>query len=96
MGRRRVLLFTILAYIVLTGATAFSPNAAMFVVSQFFARTFAVAESLLAVVVIVEEFDPDVRGWGIGAARGRRRPGLKPITSSRRGRLREFFSPSST
>jgi putative MFS transporter len=26
-----------------------------------------VAETLLAVVVIAEEFDPDVRGWGIGA-----------------------------
>ena len=67
IGRRRVLLFTILAYTVLTGATAFSPNAVMFVVLQFFARTFAVAESLLAVVVITEEFDPEVRGWGIGA-----------------------------
>ena len=67
IGRRRVLLFTILAYTVLTGATAFSPNATTFVVLQFFARTFAVAESLLAVVVIAEEFDPGVRGWGIGA-----------------------------
>ena len=67
IGRRKVLLFTILAYTLLTGATAFSPNAFMFVVFQFFARTFAVAESLLAVVVIAEEFDPEVRGWGIGA-----------------------------
>jgi len=47
--------------------TAFSPNAAMFVVLQFFARTFAGVESLLAVVVIAEEFGADVRGWGIGA-----------------------------
>ena len=39
----------------------------MFVVLQFFVRTFAVAESLLAVVVIAEEFGPDVRGWAIGA-----------------------------
>ncbi len=67
IGRRRVLLFTILAYTLFTGATAFAPNAQIFVVCQFLARTFAVAESLLAVVVIAEEFDADVRGWGIGA-----------------------------
>lgn len=67
VGRRRVLLFTILAYTVFTGATAFSPNPATFIALQFLARTFAVAESLLAVVVIAEEFDPEVRGWGIGA-----------------------------
>jgi len=47
--------------------TAFSRDAAMFVVLQFFTRTFAGVESLLAVVMIAEEFDPDVRGRGIGA-----------------------------
>ena len=67
VGRRQVLLFTILAYTLLTSATAFAPDARTFVVLQFFARTFAVAEALLAVVVIAEEFDPAVRGWGIGA-----------------------------
>jgi putative MFS transporter len=67
IGRRRVLLFTIIAYTVLTGATAFATSPEMFVALQFLARTFAVAELLLAVVVIAEEFDPGVRGWGIGA-----------------------------
>jgi putative MFS transporter len=67
IGRRRVLLGTIIAYTLLTGATAFSPNPETFVVLQFLARTFAVAEVLLAIVVIAEEFDPEVRGWGIGA-----------------------------
>ena len=66
-GRRKVLLFTILAYTLLTGATAFAPDLYTFAVLQFFARTFAVAETLLAVVVIAEEFDPTNRGWGIGA-----------------------------
>ena len=66
-GRRPVLLFTILAYTLLTGATAFAPDARTFVVLQFLARAFAVAEALLAVVVIAEELDPEVRGWGIGA-----------------------------
>jgi MFS family permease len=67
VGRRPVLLVTILAYTLFTGATACAPNAQTFVLLQFCARTFAVAETLLAVVVIAEEFDPNVRGWGIGA-----------------------------
>ena len=67
LGRRRVLLFTIVIYTVLTGATALAPDARTFVVLQFLARTFAVAEVLLAYVVISEELDADVRGWGIGA-----------------------------
>ena len=67
VGRRRVLLFTIIAYTLLTTATAFAPDVHTFVLLQFLARTFAVAESLLAIVVIAEEFDPSVRGWGIGA-----------------------------
>ncbi len=66
-GRRQVLLFTVFAYTLFTGATAFVGDAHTFVACQFFARTFAVAESLLGVVVITEEFDPAVRGWGIGA-----------------------------
>ena len=67
IGRRRVLLLTIVAYTLLTGATAFAPDARSFVALQFLARTFAVAEVLLAYVVVSEELDPDVRGWGIGA-----------------------------
>ncbi len=69
-GRRQVLLWTIVAYTLLTGATAFAPDLYTFAVLQFFARTFAVAETLLAVVVIAEEFDPENRGWGIGALGG--------------------------
>lgn len=66
-GRRRLLLVTVLAYTLLTGATALAPNATWFVVCQFAARIFAAAESLLAIVVIAEEFDAEHRGWGIGA-----------------------------
>jgi len=68
VGRRRMLLITVIAYTLLTGATAFSPNAESFVVLQFLARGFAVAETILATVVIVEEFAPEHRGWGVGAA----------------------------
>jgi len=66
-GRRRMLLVTVLAYTLLTAATAFSPNVEYFVAVQFLARTFAIAETLIAVVVIAEEFAPAHRGWGIGA-----------------------------
>lgn len=68
VGRRRVLLFTVLGYTLCTGATALAPNAESFVALQFLARVFAAAETLLATVVIVEEFNPEHRGWGIGAA----------------------------
>ncbi len=67
IGRRRVLFFTIIAYTVLTGATAFAPTAEIFVALQFTTRIFAVAEVMLAYVVISEELDPEHRGWGVGA-----------------------------
>jgi MFS family permease len=67
MGRRKLLLVTVLGYTLLTGATAFAPTAEAFVALQFLARAFAVAETLIAVVVIAEEFAPQHRGWGIGA-----------------------------
>jgi putative MFS transporter len=44
-----------------------APNATTFVALQFLARGFAIAETLIAVVVISEEFPPEHRGWGIGA-----------------------------
>jgi MFS family permease len=66
-GRRRVLLATIVCYTLMTTFTALAPNTEAFVVLQFLARMFAVAEALLATVVIVEEFAPENRGWGIGA-----------------------------
>ena len=56
-----------MGYTVLTGATAFAPDVKTFVILQFFARTFAVGELILAYVVIAEELDPETRGWGAGA-----------------------------
>ncbi len=67
VGRRLMLLITIVGYTVMTGATAFAPNAEAFVVFQFIARIFATAEVWIAAVVIAEEFKPEHRGWGIGA-----------------------------
>jgi len=67
-GRRSVLLWTIAAYTLMTALTALAPNVEAFIALQFLAQTFAVAEGLIATVVIVEEFAPENRGWGIGAA----------------------------
>ncbi|MFQ5698373.1 MAG: MFS transporter [Myxococcota bacterium] len=67
VGRRRILLLSILASALLTGATALAPGARSFAALQFFAHLFTAAELLLSVVVIAEELDADARGWGIGA-----------------------------
>ena len=67
MGRRRILLATIIGYTLSTAATALAPDARTFVACQFLAHVFTAAESMLGVVVIAEEFDASARGWGIGA-----------------------------
>jgi MFS family permease len=67
LGRRRLLLITVVAYTVLTGLTAFAPDARSFVALQFLGRAFTTAEVLLAIVVISEELPAEQRGWGIGA-----------------------------
>lgn len=66
LGRRRLLLWTIVGYTVCTALTAFSPDEHSFVVLQFFARGFGTAEAILAGVVIAEEIDADQRGWALG------------------------------
>ena len=65
-GRRRLLLITILGFSLCAGLTAFVRSADEFVVAQFLARVFIASNTMLAVVVIAEEFTPDTRGWGIG------------------------------
>ncbi|MGH7357106.1 MAG: MFS transporter [Candidatus Rokuibacteriota bacterium] len=84
MGRRRLLLATILGVTVCTFLTAFARSAAEFAALQFLARVFIAGELMLAVVVIVEEFDANVRGWGIGvmAALGSCGGGLAAIVFS--------------
>ena len=67
LGRRRLLIFTVVGYTLFTGATAFAPNPGSFTALQFFARMFITAELLLAIVVIAEEFPSNARGWGIGS-----------------------------
>lgn len=65
-GRRPVLLLSVLAFTVLTGATALAAGLVVFVVLQMLARMFLATEETLAGVVLTEELRPDHRGAGIG------------------------------
>jgi putative MFS transporter len=66
MGRRRLLVATILGFTLCTTLTAFARDAAEFAAFQFFARMFIAAEEMLAVVVLAEELGAESRGFGIG------------------------------
>lgn len=65
-GRRRLLLYTVVAYTVFTGLSAAAPNQHVFTVWQMLARAFAGAEGTVALVILSEEVDAGVRGWAIG------------------------------
>ncbi|HLI81962.1 MAG TPA: MFS transporter [Candidatus Binataceae bacterium] len=65
-GRRRLLLYTVVAYTAFTGLAAISPNANFFVACEMLARIFAGAEGTIALVILSEEVDAGVRGWAIG------------------------------
>ncbi len=70
LGRRRILLVTIVGYTLATGATAFAPTTETFIVCQVLARAFGAAEGVVAGVVLVEEIDAPHRGWAIGVLVG--------------------------
>ncbi|HEY4274806.1 MAG TPA: MFS transporter [Rhizomicrobium sp.] len=70
VGRRRLLLITILGQALATLATAFADNYAQFVWAQFCTRVFGYAEEMLCFVVIAEEIAAAARGWGSGALSG--------------------------
>jgi putative MFS transporter len=67
MGRRRLLMVTIAGVACATVATGFAQTPAQFVACQIAARSFMGAEEMLSIVVIAEELDTEVRGWGLGA-----------------------------
>ncbi len=67
IGRRKLLLFTILGMALSTLATAFAPNYETFLAAQFMVRVFAYTEDMLCIVVIAEEVEERSRGWAIGA-----------------------------
>lgn len=66
VGRRRLLLYTIVGYTIFTGLSAIAPNEGAFIASQFIARGFSGAETAVSLVILAEEVEAAVRGWAIG------------------------------
>jgi putative MFS transporter len=66
IGRRRLLLYTIVGYTLFTAMSAVAPHAASFVGAQFLARAFSGAEATVSLVILAEEVDAAVRGWALG------------------------------
>jgi len=67
MGRRPLLLTTIMGFAVMSAITAAAMNVVWFTVCQFFAKMFLHTEYMLSNVSILEEFDTGTRGWAVGA-----------------------------
>ena len=66
LGRRKLLLVTILGFTLATFGTAFARNATDFMILQFLSRAFVYAEVMVASVVLAEELGARDRGWGLG------------------------------
>lgn len=66
LGRRRLLLWTIVGFTVCTTLTAFAQTPLQFTLFQFMARAFVSAEEFVAVVVIAEELGARRRGFALG------------------------------
>lgn len=66
LGRRRLLLYTIVGYTIFTTLSALAPGRASFVLAQTLARAFSGAEATISLVILAEEIDASVRGWAIG------------------------------
>lgn len=65
IGRRRLLLFTILGFSLCSVATAFAQSWSSFAALQFLARAFTAADEMISVVVILEEIATKRRGWAV-------------------------------
>ena len=65
IGRRRMLLASVLAFTAATAATSLAWGLVSFVVFQIVARLFLATEESLAGIVISEELRPDRRGGGL-------------------------------
>jgi AAHS family 4-hydroxybenzoate transporter-like MFS transporter len=70
IGRRRLLLFSVVCMSVGSMLTATSQSATQFVLFQFWTRTFLISAAVLSVVIVTEEFPAEHRGWGIGMLSG--------------------------
>lgn len=81
MGRRRLLVLTLLGLSVSAVATGFSVSATQFMVFQASARLFVTLEEILAVIFALEMLPARHRGWGVGflAAMGGLGSGLASV-----------------
>jgi putative MFS transporter len=70
VGRRRLLLFTIVGQAIATLATGFAQDYAQFVWFQVITRVFGYAEEMLCYVVVAEEIAARARGWANGTMAG--------------------------
>jgi putative MFS transporter len=66
VGRRRVLLLSIIGYASFSGLTALAPNAGAYMVLQFGQQVFLVAETALVWTMAAEELPATARGFGFG------------------------------
>ncbi len=66
LGRKRLLVVSIVGYMVATASTAFAPSIQLFVTAQFLARLFLNAEHALVLTLAAEELPARVRGFGFG------------------------------
>ncbi len=66
VGRRKLLLISIVGYTIATAATAFAPSIGWFVAFQFVARLFLNAEHALVFTLAAEELPAKARGFGFG------------------------------
>jgi predicted MFS family arabinose efflux permease len=66
MGRRKLLLATIVGFTICSVATAFATNWPTFATLQFVSRAFTAADEMISVVVILEEVAIRRRGWAVG------------------------------
>ena len=81
IGRRRLMVFTMIGLSVFSLATAFATSANQFMVFQACARLFTTLEEILAVVFALEMLPRIYRGWGVGfiAAMGALGSGLAAV-----------------
>jgi MFS transporter, putative metabolite:H+ symporter len=66
VGRRRMLLVSVLGYTLFSGLTALAPDAATFATLQFCQQVFLVAEGALVWTMAAEELPAEARGFGFG------------------------------
>ena len=66
VGRKRLLVVSIVGYMVATASTALAPSIQLFVTAQFLARLFLNAEHALVLTLAAEELPARARGFGFG------------------------------